>query len=131
MTFKILLTLFIFSLFTIQLSAQSKTYQIKADSLRVFSDCDTAELILVNGTRNVADGVLTNKGNGVTEFRKVLVKLNDSTFLVGGDTMLLSKSALGMGNAYWALGGNKAGAVKTIGTTDTFAMAIITSNLER
>src|SRR6476659_2848733 len=58
-------------------AAQNKIYQIKADSVRIFSNCDTAELILENRTRNLLNSVLTNKGNGVTEFKKVMVKLND------------------------------------------------------
>lgn len=66
---------------------QKKTYQIKADSVRIFSNCDTAELILENRTRTILNGVLTNKGNGVTEFRKIMIKLNDSMYAIGGDTL--------------------------------------------
>lgn len=69
------------------LIAQKKTYQIKADTVRIFNSCDTAELVLENRTRGIINGVLTNKGNGVTEFRKVFTKLNDSLYLIGGDTL--------------------------------------------
>ena len=68
-------------------AAQNKIYQIKADSVRIFNNCDTAELILENRTRNLLNGVLSNKGNGVTEFKKVMVKLNDSLYTIGGDTL--------------------------------------------
>jgi hypothetical protein len=45
-------------------------YQIRADSVRIYSDCDTAELILENRTKDVS-GFLFNKGKGRTEFRKM------------------------------------------------------------
>lgn len=52
-----------------QVMAQ-KTYQIRADSVRIYSGCDTAELILENRTKDTL-GFLYNKGKGVTEFRKL------------------------------------------------------------
>lgn len=61
-------------------------YTIKADSVKITNNCDTAELILENHTQNVL-GFLYNKGKGRTEFRRV-VKLNDSTFIFGGDTLV-------------------------------------------
>lgn len=69
------------------LIAQSKSYQLKADTVRIFSNCDTAELVLENRTKSVINGVLTNKGNGVTEFRKTMVKISDSLYVIGGDTL--------------------------------------------
>ena len=75
------------SLTTAVLFSQQKIYQLKADSVRIFSNCDTAELILENRTRSQVNGVLTNKGSGVTEFRKVMVKQGDSMFIIGGDTL--------------------------------------------
>ena len=68
-------------------AAQKKNLLIKADSVKIFSDCDTAELVLENRSRSLLNGVLTNKGNGVTEFRKVMTKLNNSAYLIGGDTL--------------------------------------------
>src|SRR6185503_21021993 len=68
------------------LSAQY-VYTIKADSVKITNNCDTAELILENHTQNVL-GFLYNKGRGRTEFRKV-VKLNDSTLIFGGDTLAI------------------------------------------
>ena len=68
-------------------TAQGKVYQIKADSVRIFSSCDTAELILENRTRGILNGVLSNKGNGVTEFKKVMVKLSDTLYTIGGDSL--------------------------------------------
>lgn len=77
----------VFLLLFTALHAQQKILQLKADSVRIFSDCDTAELILENRTRSILNGVLTNKGDGVTEFRKIMQRLGDTAFLIGGDTL--------------------------------------------
>lgn len=45
-------------------------YQIRADSVRIYNDCDTAELIIENHTQTVP-GYLYNKGLGRTEFRRM------------------------------------------------------------
>lgn len=63
---------------------------IKADSVLITNDSCTAELNLENSTKNVK-GFLYNKGNGRTEFRKVM-KLNDTTFIMGGDTLIIGGS---------------------------------------
>lgn len=70
-------------------SAQKK-YQISADSVRIFSDCGIAELIIENKTRNV-EGYLFNKDLGRTEFRRLeLVSVGDSAIAIPGqDTVLL------------------------------------------
>ncbi|MBV8252335.1 MAG: hypothetical protein JO154_06980 [Chitinophaga sp.] len=47
-----------------------KIYQIRADSVRIYNQCDTAELILENHTKNVS-GFLFNKGLGRTEFQRL------------------------------------------------------------
>lgn len=61
-------------------------YTINADSVKITNHCDTAELIIENHTQNVP-GFLFNKGRGRTEFRKAFAKLDDTTFLIGGDTV--------------------------------------------
>jgi hypothetical protein len=65
-------------------------YTIKADSVKITNSCDTAELIVENHTQNVP-GFLFNKGRGRTEFRKGLVKLNDSLYRIGADTLKIPK----------------------------------------
>lgn len=65
-------------------------YKIKADSLKITNDSCTAELILENSTKNV-QGFLYNKGNGRTEFRKGLIRINDSLYIIGGDTLNIAK----------------------------------------
>lgn len=65
--------------------AQIHTHVI-GDSIYMHSNSGTAEMILENSTKNV-DGFLYNKGNGRTEFRRGAVKLNDSTYIIGADTL--------------------------------------------
>lgn len=81
--------------YSVLVSAQY-TYKIKADSVKITNDSCTAELILENSTRQV-DGFLYNKGNGRTEFRKPAVRMGDSVFFIGADTLNLGASA-GLGN---------------------------------
>ncbi|MFB6455577.1 tail fiber domain-containing protein [Chitinophaga sp. Hz27] len=68
-----------------------KVYQIRADSVRIYNVCDTAELILENRTQNVK-GFLFNKGAGRTEFQKLkLQALGTSRIaILGQDTLDLS-----------------------------------------
>ncbi len=70
------------------IAAAQFVYKIKADSVLITNDSCNAELNLENSTRNVC-GFLFNKGNGRTEFRSALIKLNDSTYIVGCDTLHL------------------------------------------
>ncbi|MGE7777037.1 tail fiber domain-containing protein [Chitinophaga sp. NPDC101104] len=67
-------------------------YQIRADSVRIYNVCDTAELIIENRTRGVS-GYLYNKSNGRTEFRKIdLVQIGGSKLAIAGqDTIDLSQ----------------------------------------
>lgn len=67
-------------------------FSIKADSVEITSTSDTAELIIENHTQNVP-GFLYNKGRGRTEFRRA-VKLNDSTLVLGGDTIVIQGNIL-------------------------------------
>ncbi|MBV8255097.1 MAG: shufflon system plasmid conjugative transfer pilus tip adhesin PilV [Chitinophaga sp.] len=73
------------------ISYAQKVYQIRADSVRIYNVCDTAELILENRTQGV-NGYLYNKGAGRTEFRKIqLKKIGTSQIaIVGQDTLDLS-----------------------------------------
>ena len=112
------------------LAAQSKTYHIKADSVRIFSNCDTSELILQNRTRGILNGVLTNKGNGVTEFRRILTKINENTYLVGGDSLHIGAGS-NPGSMAWLLNGNSNGQLKTFGTVDNQDLPVVTNGTER
>ena len=63
-------------------------YTIKADSVKITNSCDTAELIIENHTQTVP-GFLFNKGRGRTEFRRGAVKINESAYLIGADTLYI------------------------------------------
>lgn len=68
-----------------------QTYQIRADSVRIYSACDTAELIIENHTQHTP-GFLFNKGKGRTEFRKLQLKMTgpNTLSIVGQDTLDVS-----------------------------------------
>jgi hypothetical protein len=80
----------------VSLKAQLQT-QVVGDSVLLHSNGGPAELILENSTRNVS-GFLYNKWNGRTEFRKVMTKLNDSTYLFGEDTLRIKSGGGGSVN---------------------------------
>lgn len=66
-------------------------YTIKADSVKITgASCDSAELIIQNHTQGVP-GFLFNTGNGRTVFQKVLAKVNDTTYLIGLDTLKIAQ----------------------------------------
>src|SRR5882762_9808438 len=83
-------------------------FTIKADSVKITNSCDTAELIIENHTQNVS-GFLYNKGRGRTEFRRGAIKLNDSMYLIGGDTLpmnVFANNGLSVSNGKVILGQN-------------------------
>jgi hypothetical protein len=102
------------------------TYTIKADSVKI-TNCDSAEFILENHTQGTK-GFLYNKGNGRTEFRKGVVKLNDSLYLIGNDTIPVLSSKMA-----WLLNGNSGinPDSQFLGTIDTANLIVKTNNLER
>lgn len=80
----------IFALLSIAHSGIAQTVEtINADSVKITNASRSAELILENSTRQTP-GFLFNKGNGRTEFRRGLQKINDSTYVIGADTLKLS-----------------------------------------
>jgi len=96
-------------------------YTIKADSVKITNSCDTAELILENHTQTVP-GFLFNKGRGRTEFRRGLLKVTDSVYVVGGDTLRMNP---------WLQGGNRFGTTGTFGTMDNNSIDFYTNGLQR
>lgn len=81
-------------------SFAQQIYQIRADSVRIYNTCDTAELILENRTQGVY-GYLFNKGRGRTEFRKIrLEKIGTSQIAITGqDTLDLSAAFIKNGTS--------------------------------
>ncbi|WP_205511885.1 hypothetical protein [Longitalea arenae] len=97
---------------------QPYIYTIKADSVKITNNCDTAELVIENHTQNVP-GFLFNKGRGRTEFRRGLLKLTDSVYIVGGDTLRMNP---------WLQGGNRFGSTGVLGTLDNNHIDFYTNN---
>jgi len=91
-----------------KLNAQN-VYTIKADSVKL-TNCDSTELIIENHTQNIP-GFLFNTGKGRTIFKRGAQKLNDSSYLIGGDTLKFNTNG-------WVHGGNSFGATGIIGTLD-------------
>lgn len=73
-----------------------QVYQIRADSVHIYSTCDTAELVLENRTKDTL-GFLFNKGKGRTEFRRLgLERIGASQLAIKGqDTVDLNFSSYG------------------------------------
>jgi hypothetical protein len=124
---KALLSVLIFLISSTWLSAQF-VYKIKADSVKITNDSCDAELILENSTKGTK-GFLYNYGNGRTHFQKGLIKLSDSTYIIGADTLNLSPG--GSVNA-WRLNGNAINPLTNfLGTTNEAPFSIRTNNLPR
>lgn len=79
--------LFLFALIICSVAswAQSKGYIVN-DSTYFEKRGGNAELILENGTKDTV-GFLYNKGGGRTTFKRALIKLNDTTYIIGADTL--------------------------------------------
>lgn len=113
-------TIFFFLLLvSFHLSAQF-VYPIKADST-LLTGCNSNELIIENHTRNVP-GFLFNTGNGRTLFKRGVIKLNDSFYLIGGDTLRYNA---------WVQGGNRWGSIGKLGTLDSNHLGLYTNGQER
>ncbi|HEY1165185.1 MAG TPA: tail fiber domain-containing protein [Chitinophaga sp.] len=71
-------------------------YQIRADTVRIYNTCDTAEFVLENRTKDTL-GFLFNKGKGRTEFRRLgLERIGASQLAIKGqDTIDLGFSSFG------------------------------------
>ena len=110
--------IFLLVVTTVSASAQEKSiYGINADSTRLYG-CDSNELIIENHTQDIP-GFLFNTGNGRTVFKRGVIKLRDSLYLIGGDTLKYNA---------WVQGGNKWGRTGVLGTLDSNHLDIYTNN---
>lgn len=82
----------LFLLFCIsKFSFSQYVYTIRADSVKITNNCDIAELIIENHTKNIS-GFFLNKGSGRTEFLKGLISTLDETlYAIWLDTLNLAK----------------------------------------
>jgi hypothetical protein len=97
-------------------------YTIKADSVKI-TNCDSSELIIENHTQNVP-GFLFNTGNGRTIFKRGCQKLNDSTYLIGADTVTVQPKP-------WVQGGNAFASTGILGTFDNQHLDFYTNDSAR
>lgn len=74
-------------------------YTINADSVKITNHCDTAELILENHTQTIP-GFLYNTGLGRTQFRRGLVQISATQYVIGADTLTLQGGVDTVGNIY-------------------------------
>lgn len=78
---------------------QVRPYTIASDTILFKSyGAHGSTLIIQNSTKDTI-GFLYNTGNGITKFKRASVKLNDSTYVIGGDTLRIH--AAGGGGGTW------------------------------
>ncbi|WP_133994701.1 hypothetical protein [Dinghuibacter silviterrae] len=78
---------FIMALALVGLSATAQVQtQIVGDSVHIHSNTGTGELRLENSTDTIP-GFLFNTGAGRTQFKRGLTRIDDTTYLVGADTL--------------------------------------------
>jgi len=98
------------------------TYTLTADSVKLTSP-DSTELIIENHTQNVP-GFLFNTGQGRTIFKRGAIKLSDTSYLIGADTI---KTRLNP----WIQNGNTFGTTGKLGTLDNNHLDLYTNNTFR
>ena len=112
--------LLLFSLIALSgtLSAQY-VYTIKADSVKL-TNCDSTELIIENHSQAVP-GFLFNTGNGRTKFQRGAIKINDSMYLIGADTLRICGSSAIAGNNVYYVNRNFSGPARAVISGNTLA----------
>lgn len=90
------LIIFLLLFAAIKVAGQTTGY-LRFDTVKIMKQNGTCELYIINKTKDTL-GILTNVGGGLTQFRKSRV-LNDSTIVVGLDTLMIIGGAGGGGGA--------------------------------
>jgi hypothetical protein len=90
---KLLLSLF-FVFFILAPTFAQLDFRVKSYNIIVANGTSPGELIIENSTKNIK-GILVNRGNGQTEFRQAQ-RLNDSTWVIGYDTLTFGGSPQGL-----------------------------------
>ncbi|MGN6196504.1 MAG: hypothetical protein ACTHOB_16310 [Ginsengibacter sp.] len=111
-------------------TAQVQT-EVIGDSVFMHSNTGKSELILQNSTDSV-NGFLYNKGAGRTEFRHALMKIDDSTYLIGVDTLHIASNANSSQSINgWNITGNTGMVAGTnfIGTIDNVELMFKVNNI--
>lgn len=81
--------MFVLLFAALKVAGQTTGY-LRFDTVRIMKQNGTCELYLINKTKDSL-GLLTNVGGGLTQFRRSKM-LNDSTIIVGLDTLLIRGS---------------------------------------
>lgn len=89
--------LLILLLFAGFFSYSQSVVPLRGDTIKIYKVGGSAELVLQNKTKD-STGVLVNLGNGVTSFLKSK-KINDSTIVIGLDTLSVGSGSGGGGGA--------------------------------
>lgn len=79
------------------LSCSQSVGLFRYDTVKIYKQGGSAELVLLNKTRDTL-GVLSNAGNGRTEFRRSRI-VGDSLLLIGGDTLRIAGIGAGGSSA--------------------------------
>lgn len=103
---------------------------LRYDSTIIMKNGGYNELVIRNKTKDTL-GFLYNTGNGITQFKRIK-QINDTTFVMGGDTVLIKSSASG-GSGLNTLNGLNAGlqtlVIGTAGTAPAWVSASSTHTL--
>lgn len=120
--------LVIMSLLSGVVASAQFTYKIKADTLLVTNDSCSAEFALENASKDTK-GFLYNYNKGRTKFVPALTKINDTTYIIGVDTMKLRATSVDA----WRLNGNTGinPANTFLGSIDEQPLVIKTGNVQR
>jgi len=93
------------SLWLVYSSFGQTKIQVKSDTVKIAN----GELTINNATKTV-QGFLYNTGNGITSFKRGAIELNDSTYLIGADTLHIHQSGNLLSNSlttgHLLVGGN-------------------------
>lgn len=114
-----IIILSVVSLMSFVTMAQVQT-QIIGDSVRIHSNTGTGELNLENSTDTVL-GFLYNKGGGRTQFRRGLIKINDSLYLIGADTLHMNNAGANNGATIYYVSKKYTGIARAVVSGNTLA----------
>lgn len=82
------------AIFLFQSGFSQSRYYLRYDTVYIEKGGGNGELVLRNGTRDSIGGLLINIGGGLTAFKKARA-LNDSTFIIGLDTLVIKGGVKG------------------------------------
>jgi hypothetical protein len=115
---RIIMFLLLFA--ALKVAGQTTGY-LRFDTLKIMKQNGTCELYVINKTKDSL-GLLTNIGGGLTQFKRSKV-VNDSTILVGNDTLIIPGAGGTILPDTFTLGRNLEAIDDTLKTKDTLISA--------